>query len=417
MTDHAFTRQRKLPLVHLVGHILKIPLDRNQNGYEILSQDYFGTLGVSRSSFSEARAQLSWEAFEFLLSELQKLPELGDGRWRGLRVFAGDGTQLSLPHTPEILERFPLSTCPQNRTHYPKALALCLVNVLTGVPLTFDLQRSPGWSERDGLKRLLGKLEKHDLLLLDRGFDGLPMMRELSNRHLYFVIRQRSDPAGSGIKKELRRFLCSGRKWQRVRLKTETRSLSITLLRADEKDRDGLPILLATNLPKRLLHKRREVIELYKNRWSIETFYSRTKSMLAIERFHARTYNGVLQEIWANFFVLGLTAYLARMSAEEFGTEFAVSRPNFKAATKAVERALPKIVKMSQEGRDPQQILHLLLKQISALLVRRRPGRHFPRICKRPSSKWTPLGNKNRPRNATQKKRALAAKQQKGKRA
>ena len=88
---------------------------------------------MSASSFCEARQKLSYEAFEYLL-ERANLEESRKGRFKGHRVRAVDGTNLSLSYSKEIEDRFPRYSNQGQKAHYPKARVVVASNIDTGQP-------------------------------------------------------------------------------------------------------------------------------------------------------------------------------------------------------------------------------------------------------------------------------------------
>lgn len=73
-------------------------------------------------------------------------------------------------------------------------------------------------------------------------------------------------------------------------------------------DSEGKSIVFVTNLNHKKIDSREEVIDLYTKRWGVETLYNRVKNLLYSETFHARSYNGVVQVIFANLLALSLAA-------------------------------------------------------------------------------------------------------------
>ena len=91
-------------------------------GYELLFANYVAhttrsadVVKIARSSYSEARQKLSWEAFAYLLDRTQIDSEL----WHGHRVRAVDGTRIQLPRSEEILSEFPIRNNSFGESPYP----------------------------------------------------------------------------------------------------------------------------------------------------------------------------------------------------------------------------------------------------------------------------------------------------------
>jgi hypothetical protein len=387
--ETAFTRNRKLSLVDLVGLILSFSSQRNRNGYDISSRQYFGLLKSfgrklptppGRSSITEARHKLRWEAFEHLLNRLNEVAPRAE--WKGHRVFGVDGSRICLPHTPEILAKFPLNI----KTHYPKGLLVTATDVLTGVVKAATLDHEYA-SERELLLRLCDALEPGDLALLDRGFEGADTWSALEKRGLKFICRAR---AAGNMSIPIKRFLNSRTRERVCELEdTSGARFKVRLIRLP-RDRKGHPIVLVTNLIEEK-YRRREISKIYMHRWRVETAYYRVKELMALEKFHAKTLNGVLQEIWANLFVLSLTSgltYLANQAKQYWELKVA----NFKNALEVVAMNIHYFI--SNRHSKSRRWSRLIRGHIEAVTIVRQPRRKNPRISKQPGTSWI-YGMKN----------------------
>lgn len=114
MNSADFKRERMLTLEHVFGLVLSMSASRNENGYDISSQNYFREPGtalgkpidpVKRQSVSEARSKIGWEAFEFLLGaanlESEKLPP--EFLFHGHVTRSIDGTSFYAPRSEDLL--------------------------------------------------------------------------------------------------------------------------------------------------------------------------------------------------------------------------------------------------------------------------------------------------------------------------
>ncbi len=419
--ERGLTRERKLNLTHTLGHILYLSSQRNLNGYEITSQSYFSQFGqddraVRRSSFCEARQKVDWKAFQYLLRQLnqESHSSFSGLKWKGHSVKAIDGTFVTLPASPEVLKQFPRRPNPQSLAHYPYGLLVTAINVFTGQPVAAHLQDHSG-SERAALLHLIetGDFKEGDLLLLDRGYEGLGCWQAMTQAGLLFVARVRSQ---GNLPAELVKFIRSGKRSKTCLMKRNAgynghppRSCRIRFVRSPQIDRLGVPIILVTNLLDTGRYPSAEVHALYLRRWSVETMYYRTKELLKLESFHSRTLNGVLQEVWAHLVILSLTALLVRqatLQAHRPPARMGDCEPNFKAALEVLKRNFPIWVSL-RELRGSLSLTHsrmeLILHQIQRIYCRRQSGRKNPRISKQPSNGWQ-RGSKDRPKNKRDKK-------------
>lgn len=355
----------------------------SKDGYAITSQRYWNwqdNRAVSRSSLCEARQKISWQAFEYLLSLLQS-KELF--KWKGKhRVFAVDGSSLTLPASDEILVDYPRRTGSNSTTHYPFGNLVSALDVFSGQPLTARFQSYLG-SERAMLVDMLDEFKPSDVLLLDRGFDGIETWKAIEQKGLHYVSRIK---VGGRPTHALKDFLCGEATDAIVTMKIisgQTHTLRLIKVGLDRKSK---PLVIGTNLFKA---SAKDLWRLYKKRWNVETMYYRVKQQLCLEKFHAKTVNGILQEIWANLCVLAWTSLLI------LGKNTDKVLINFKHVLRMFNNCVRWFVYKS----PPRENLLEWVTQITKLKIIKQPGRHYPRISKQPANLWNtrrPL-SKNRP--------------------
>jgi len=135
---------------------------------------------------------------------------------------------------------------------------------------------------------------------------------------------------------------------------------------------------------------------LYGARWGIEEFFKTLKQVGKIESFHARSKNGILQEIYAFLLLQTLTVLLKttckqpRKSRREESTKMvAPSRKgtrklNHKHAITWVSLLSPLLLQKNVPK------CHIILCQnlLSRGSYNAYGGRHYPRVSYKPSARW-----------------------------
>ena len=411
-----FTRNRCLTIERTIGLLLSMVCERNGNGYDIASQNFFSGLSrhldevldpARRQSVGEARAKLSWKAFEFLLEranlESDGLPK--HLKFRGHVTRAIDSTTFYTPASKELLQRFSRrKPGAGSRTHYPYCLCLSAINVYTGQP-TGAVVDDYLVSERALLIRMIQGFAPGDLALLDRGLGGGPVYLQFHLSQQFFIHRTKST-GKRGTATWVREFVASGKKQKIVQLTIQNKitakahKMKVRLILGPE-DSEGKPIVFVTNLLNPNRYTRDDIISLYCKRWKIEPLYGRVKNLLNIEKFPARSHNGVLQEIFSNFLVLSLTAAALVALAEKDGVDLRGKLPSFKNATEVVRRNLLRIVVARPGKTCPRELLDQILREVRLVTYTVRPGRSFPRVSMQPVATWS---NGRRLRIATYKK-------------
>lgn len=387
-----------------MGLVVYMAAHRNGDGYDISSQNYFHELGqylgdeaispASRPAVSQARAKLDWEAFRHLVRDANQDDELARKGfcYRGHVTRAVDGTQLVLPHSEDVLDLFERRKTKGWVGHYPSALLVTALNVYTGQCRAARLANYTA-SEREQLLSMLElDFKKGDLTLLDRGFSGEQIFLRFEDLGQHYLCRVPTCETNSAH--YVQEFVRSKKRDQTVKIpvkrpdgpKTELR---IRLLRGPE-DREGNPVILATNLNDRARYGRKSLVKLYGKRWEIETLYGRVKNLLCLEKFHAKSANGVLQEIFANLLVLSLTALVVLGAVQKLGLDPEQAMPSFKNASRVVSRHLFKVILSERRltRKKSKQIAKTLIEQASRVVWKKQPGRHYPRISKQPIQSW-----------------------------
>ena len=372
-------------------------LQRNGNGYSISSMNYFGELGrhaANKQSVSNARNKLHWQAFEYLLHqanlERTGLPE--DMQYKSMTVYAIDGSSFFLPRTPELLAVFTSRETgrphKKAKTHYPYGKLVTAVNVYTGQPVSAQVD-DHHVSERAMVLRMIRGFLPGTLSLLDRGLGGRSVFLQFEKLNQHYL--NRTVTSGTRCARYVRDFLRSGKPEQLVSLEVEDPELErmvtiqVRLLRGP-KDSEHKPIVILTNLLDRKRYGRKSLLRLYRKRWGVETLFNRVKNLIQLERFHARTYNGIMQEIFANLLILSLaaTAVSAVIQKKKLDPERVL--PNFKSAVETMRRHVHHVIG-SRRGRRrlaARQLTKKILMEVARILYPIRPGRSYPRVSMQP---------------------------------
>lgn len=402
MSPSDFTRNRALTLEHTVGLVMSMTLNRNDNGYDISSQNYFRELNaevksqiepVRHQSVSEARAKLRWEGFEYLLNEanLENRGLSKECKFKGHIVRAVDGTSFYTPLTDELLEHFSLrnTSSEEGKTHYPYGLCVAAINVFTGQPVCAIVDNYKA-SERDLLKDILRKFSVGDLSLLDRGLGGNKVYFDFDEKRQFFI--HRGMTTGDRVALYIQDFLASGKRQKKIlilltdKATGEMRKMRVRLI-LGPIDSEGKPIVFITNLTNKKRYSREEIIELYEKRWAVETLYNRVKNLLNLEKFHAKTYNGIMQEIFANLFALSLTAMAVDAVVQEDKMDLD-ELPNFKNASEVIRRHLFAIIDRKITNQKPKALVKQILREVRAVTYKIRPNRSYPRVSMQPIKSW-----------------------------
>ncbi|MCP4601199.1 MAG: IS4 family transposase [Proteobacteria bacterium] len=407
-----FTRTRKLPFPKLMASILSLVADGTRNGVDIHAGKFFrdarrsglwpNAEAIHRSALTKARKKVPWDVFQNMLNDAVQLayelwPDAPFFTWHGMSVFAIDGSKYTLPATPALRQEFDPHSGLGNpgKGHYPQCLVSTLYDVFRRLPIARTI-KSIHASERDEVAHLLPFVPETSILLCDRGYPSYDLFRLLSRTfNGYFLFRS---PASSTFP-AVEEFVASGTQeaiiWitptnsvlknatPRQRKLLKALKLRVILL----KSPDGTVSVLITNLLNRVSFPREEIIALYFDRWEVEEYYKDEKVTLDIERFHARTGNGIRQELFAAMIMTVISRTMMMLAAQQFLADGQECQFKNAIITLASEAAL-------LVPHDPEQavfIFHEVLQEMARVKYYRpkTPRPSQPRINKHPPNKWS----------------------------
>jgi hypothetical protein len=253
-------------------------------------------------------------------------------------------------------------------------------------------------SERGLLRRTLHRLRPGDLVLLDRAYPSYDLLRELQDRGVFFIVRC------PNIFSPVTQALEKGARDRRVTIPPTRRSADrnaapLNLRLVVRREGHEEPWMLLTNLPEK--YSGRDVEEGYRLRWSVEEFYKLIQGeYLGQRQFHAKTVNGVLQEVYALALYASLSRWIMLRAAVQEGVPY--EHLSQKGGFLSVQDFLTRLLLAPSVQRFTRWLVRLV-QRIARALDPPRPGRSFPRRSYRPRSCWGPSGRtKNHPRPKAQ---------------
>ena len=351
--------------------------------------DASGILGwikaSSAASFSKARGKLPAIACRDMIHALVK----SLWGWQRAcfrhhhprRFVAIDGTRFICPRSRQTLKK------PWLQSHYPQALVVVAFDVVRRLPLSWVmLPKKSG--ERKAMEPLLETLGRGDVAIMDRGFPARWLLAMLVDRGIDVVMRMTAAKAGSCP--EVVEFLGSGSKSAVItRNLSKGRTVTVRLVRKNARlgrpkkhqDAPETMVILTTLLP-RDGFEHADIVELYRQRWGIETLFREMKDAFSIERFHARTLKGIEQEIAAVIAWIALSAVLKDHLENELGDGRMVSGTTCRAAAESLLLWPHGEAKILPEywiyGLERFVGMHINLDQVDSL----------PRTCKLPKKRF-----------------------------
>lgn len=367
-------------------------------GYQCLLDEFWeqaGDLGLrlpddeipSAQAFCAARQKLKADLLRVLVEAVSNDVSAsvgGDGRWLGHRVFAVDGSKVSLQRSRELDAAF--GTPPA--AHLPQILVSTIFDVVTACPHFVSVARNT-IGERTELLGMLDHLPIDSVIVLDRGYPSFEVMSEVLRRGLHFVIRLPSDLFGA-----VRKFVQDRGDYEIVTIQPPSKwsakyndAIDVRAVYLSNGGAD--PTILITDLVSSR-YTATKIGEIYTQRWQIEEFYKQQNaSVFTIEQCRSRLKNGVEQEVYGFALFLGLSRHLAVAAAAR--AEVPLVEIARKPCMLALARCLAIAILMEDATRAHQKID----RTVAVLAKRRapvRPGRHYPRVSYKPRKRWHAKG-------------------------
>lgn len=363
-------------------------------------------IGQARRSLSRSVCDLAFAAIADHCPALAAKPVL---RYGSYRLLAIDGTRLSLPPSVALSKAFGHPSNQQGSAAAPMAGLVQIWDVGRNCPVAFSLTACD-YSERDEAMGLFGRLGRDDVLIGDRGYPGHAFVLAICRRRSRFLLRM---PAHMAV---VAGFLTSGADEAVVLWRPNSHhrapAIPIRLIRTTLPN--GTTEVLATNLWRQRGHDRATLIELYTQRWRIETAFREMKVFHALEQFSATYPDGIYQEIVAIQIFLLLTSELEAVARQATADRPRRERPRAETAndTECDTTEIPLVVEELRFNRliIADNVVHLLrhaalggheaiareLPHIIDYLWKNRsyvrPGRSFPRVRKRSKGHYRATG-------------------------
>lgn len=358
-----------------------------------------GKTDVTEEAFVQARRRMPlpfWRSLIGLLADRcqQEHPKLV--RWKRFRLLALDGSIVNLPHWKALGDHFGRAKSGRS-TADPQARMVMLQLPLIRLPLAYELcPLAEG--ERTIAERLLGRVKKNDLLLIDRGFWSYGLFHRITRANAFFAIRLHPQVSLTTTQRFSRQDrLVVWTKPTGPRWRSPTWPSSQTLRVVQYRIRGFRPSAIVTNVLDPDVVSRDEWIHmstqtelgrridqgLYHRRWEIETTFDELKTVQGLERrLRSRTPEGIQFEVAGHVVLHLLIRWLIVEAAVQHGIrEGRRIEPlslSFKHALEELIQIKPHL--LTAETHEVSRCwLPLLLRLIAEHPVPFRPGRHYSR--------------------------------------
>jgi hypothetical protein len=394
-TGTATVRRRRLPAERTMWLVIAMAIMRDWPITEVAEQLELalpapdGSRTVASSALTQARARIGAEPMEwlFLRTGEEWANRSADGdRWKGLALYAVDGTTMRVADSVENREHFGsqsageihgISGYPLMRVVVLMAVRSHLLAAATFGPVSID--------ERVYARSLWQSLPDQSLVLVDRHHlqsDVLiPIMTTGIERH--WLSRAKATTSFRQIRR-----LGPGDNLVEMEVRSAARAKDASLpthfdVRAIRYQRKGYPPqLLLTSLLDEKRYPARDVCALYHERWEIELGFGEIKTDMLdrLETIRSKSPAAVAQEMWGVLIAYNLVRLEMERIAEELGVE--PTRISFVAALRFFVEQWLWASTTRTPGAIPKRLTTMRDRVRRFVLPPRRPERVFPRAVK-----------------------------------
>jgi len=416
-TGTATLRRRKLPAEQVIWLVVGMALLRDRSIVEVASKldlvlpDRKGDTDVASSAVTQARQRLGDEPVKWLFERCAEKWAHEHARrhqWRGLSLYAADGTTLRVPDTDENREHFGLASG-GNRADsgYPLVRLVALMAVRSH--LIAAARFGPyGQSEHHYAEDLWSEVPDSSLVIVDRNFLSAKILLALQQTGVgrHWLVRAKSNTKWTVVKSfgrfdklvELNVSLHARKQDPSLPRKYIARAVSYR--HSGSKGRQWL----LTSLTDPEAYPAAELVEMYHERWEIELGYDEIKTHMLEreEAIRSKSVCGVNQEMWGILLAFNLVRFEMAHIAEE--AEVSASRVSFMMALRLI-RDEWLWCSIGTPGSIPKKLRRMREKVKRFVLPPRRSQRRNRREVKIKMSNYPKKRRPARTKHKTAKKR------------
>ena len=342
---------------------------------------------VNTGPYCKARLRLPLTPLKELATEIgqelcKRLPS--QWNWKGHRLVIVDGTTVLMPDTQVNQGRFPQQSNQKPGLGFPIARIVVLTSLGAGTIIDYVIgpYQGKGTGETSLFSQMFDSLNPGDLLMADRYYCtyAIITMLELKGvRVLFQNHAQRKPDFSCGQKLGTKDHLIEWKKPQKkpVWLSDSQYKDLPDVLQVRELSVNGINYI--TTLFDVKKYNRKELAELYRERWTVELDLRTIKTNMSMEMLRCKSPDMVEKEIAVHFLAYNLIrANLAR-AAKQFGK---IPRQlSFKSAVQLLTQASMTLINLSIKSLNLFSLA--LLKAMASTPIGYQKRKNQPRAIKR----------------------------------
>lgn len=384
-------RERKMPLDRVLWMIIGMAVFADRSIQAVVSHLRLalpgGTPGIDPSALPQARQRLGIAPLDALLNltgQHWAIDAAAEFRWRGLSLFASDGTCMRIPDTAANEAAFGRpGSGHRSKAGYPQVRLVALMAVRSHLIVAAN-RGGLDQGEPTLIQPLLEQIPDDSLTILDRGFISWKLAHDIRSqgRQRHWLIRAKKNLTWNVIKK-----LGSGDELVEITLRPALRREHPELPETIQARvvsycvKGYRPQKLITSLVDARRFPKKELAGIYHERWEIELGYDELKTHMLErnEALRSKTPDGVRQEVAGILVAYNLVRQAMFKAASEVGVD--PRRMSFRNALLSV-RNFCVTAWLTSPGSLPKQLVGLESDLRLLVLPERRSARRYKRLVK-----------------------------------
>lgn len=323
--------------------------------------------------------------------------------WLGHRVYAIDGTTVTMPDTPENQATYPQQSTQKPGCGFPIMRIVALFSLATGM-LTAWATGNWRASEIGLLQNLWECFRPGEILLGDRFFSGWPVLAQCLENGMNGVFRlhgarkvdlRKGRRIGRGErivtwnKAKVRPSYFTADQWAQFPAELTVRIARCRLTIRGFRTRE---IRLVTTLLDADKYPATQLGALYRRRWEMELTIRNVKTTLQMDQLSCKTPENIARELRMHLLTHNLVRRLMLEAARQ--RRVPLSRISFAGALAAARRYAEALLQLTSK-RKRLELFEQMIRILAEDTVPNRPGRREPRAVKRRPKPY-PLLNRHR---------------------
>jgi len=393
----ASIRKRRLPAEQVVWLVIALALFRRTSMSEVietldLALPNGDDTAVSSGAITMARQRLGSSALGILFDRTARAwcrQDQARYAWKGLSLWAMDGTTFRTPDSPENRSTFGAQGYASGKaSSYPQVRAVTLM----AIPTRLIADAAFGEYDKNEMryaKELIERIPEQSITVFDKGFFSAALLLglTLNGDQRHYLIPAKADAKWEVISGDLddavvQMKVSPGAKTKHPHLPKFWTARAVRAILPDGREK-----ILLTSLMDQRKFRATDIAACYQRRWEIETSYRELKQSMLGGPLTLRTQDpqGIAQEIWG-----ALIAYnLVRLEMAKAAVE-AKAQPtdlSFIRALHLIQYELMFAAFTKAYGNIPGK-LKRLREQLKAAMKEARQGRQCPRVIKSRPAKY-----------------------------